>query len=103
MAQLDTVDDRQMSAGARLVAWFGRLFLAIIIPLIAFAVIYAGFIFLRDSEAPRWVIASVAIVWGVGGVAASILGFQRHCRTTTGRVDACVCSHSSSSDPPWRS
>jgi alpha-glucoside transport system permease protein len=42
---------------------------AIIIPLIAFAVIYAGFIFLRDSEAPRWVIASVAIVWGVGGVA----------------------------------
>jgi alpha-glucoside transport system permease protein len=32
-------------------------------------VIYAGFIFLRDSEAPRWVVATVAIVWGVGGVA----------------------------------
>ena len=31
--------------------------------------IYAGFIFLRDSEAPRWIIAAVAIVWGVGGVA----------------------------------
>jgi alpha-glucoside transport system permease protein len=51
------------------VAWLGRLFLAVIIPLIAFAVLYAGFIFLRDSDAPRWVTAAVAIVWGVGGVA----------------------------------
>jgi alpha-glucoside transport system permease protein len=52
-----------------LVSWLGRLFLAIAIPLIAFAVIYAGFIFLRDSQAPRWLTAFVAIVWGVGGVA----------------------------------
>jgi alpha-glucoside transport system permease protein len=43
--------------------------LAISIPLIAFYVLYLGFIFLRDSEAPREVIALVAIVWGVGGVA----------------------------------
>jgi alpha-glucoside transport system permease protein len=43
--------------------------LAVIIPLIAFAVIYAGFIFLRDSDAPQWFIVIVAIVWGVGGVA----------------------------------
>ncbi|HSB90144.1 MAG TPA: sugar ABC transporter permease [Anaerolineales bacterium] len=28
-----------------------------------------GFIFLRDSDAPRGIIALVAIVWGVGGVA----------------------------------
>jgi alpha-glucoside transport system permease protein len=69
MTQLDTVDERDIGAGARLVAWIGRLFLAVIIPLIAFAVIYAGFIFLRDSDAPRWVIAVVAIIWGVGGVA----------------------------------
>jgi alpha-glucoside transport system permease protein len=51
------------------VSWLGRLLLAIAIPLIAFAVIYAGFIFLRDSQAPRWLTALVAIVWGVGGVA----------------------------------
>jgi alpha-glucoside transport system permease protein len=51
------------------VAWLGRVFLAVIIPIIAFLVIYAGFIFLRDSEAPRWVITVIAIIWGVGGVA----------------------------------
>ena len=69
MTQLDTVEERDIGAGARLVAWIGRLFLAVIIPLIAFAVLYAGFIFLRDSEAPKWVIAVVAIIWGVGGIA----------------------------------
>jgi alpha-glucoside transport system permease protein len=69
MAKFDLAEERQASAGARLVAWLGRLFLAVIIPLIAFAVLYAGFIFLRDSDSPRWVTAAVAIVWGVGGVA----------------------------------
>jgi alpha-glucoside transport system permease protein len=54
---------------AEIVGWLGRLLLAIAIPLIAFAVIYVGYIFLRDSQAPRWVTAAVAIIWGVGGVA----------------------------------
>ena len=76
MTQLDTVEERDIGAGARLVAWIGRVFLAVIIPLIAFAVIYAGFIFLRDSEAPRWVIAVVAIIWGVGGVALLYWAFN---------------------------
>jgi len=70
MAQLDTTRDQGGSALTRLIAWFGRLFVAVIIPLLAFIVIYYGFIFLRDTDAPRWVIASVAIVWGVGGIAA---------------------------------
>jgi alpha-glucoside transport system permease protein len=70
MAQLEIPQKHQeMGAGARFVAWLGRIFLAVIIPLIAFAVLYAGFIFLRDSDAPRWVITVIAIVWGVGGVA----------------------------------
>ncbi len=69
MAQIDSVDDRGLSFGARLVSWVGRIFFAVIIPLLAFVVIYYGFIFLRDTDAPRWVVASVAIVWGVGGVA----------------------------------
>jgi alpha-glucoside transport system permease protein len=76
MTQLDTVEERDVGAGARLVAWIGRLFLAVIIPLIAFAVIYAGFIFLRDSDAPKWVIAVVAIIWGVGGVALLYWAFN---------------------------
>jgi alpha-glucoside transport system permease protein len=65
----DSTDERGMSVGARVLALIGRILLAIIIPLIAFAVIYAGFIFLRDSGAPRWVTTVVAIAWGVGGVA----------------------------------
>jgi alpha-glucoside transport system permease protein len=69
MAHLDSVEERQVSAGTRLIAWLGRLFLTVIIPLIAFLVIYQGFIFLRDSDAPRWVITVIAIIWGVGGVA----------------------------------
>jgi alpha-glucoside transport system permease protein len=52
-----------------LVSFFGRIFLAVGIPLIAFYVLYMGFIFLRDSNAPRAIIVLVAIIWGVGGVA----------------------------------
>jgi alpha-glucoside transport system permease protein len=69
MAQIDTGEEREIGAVARIIAWLGRIFLAIIIPLIAFAVIYYGFLFLRDTEAPRWVITIIAIIWGVGGVA----------------------------------
>ena len=69
MAQLGTTQDHKDSALTRLIAWLGRLFVAVIIPLLAFLVIYFGFIFLRDTKADRWVMATVAIVWGVGGVA----------------------------------
>jgi alpha-glucoside transport system permease protein len=69
MVSADTVKKEGGGRVAELVSWVGRLLLAVAIPLIAFAVIYAGFIFLRDSQAPRWVTAGVAIVWGVGGVA----------------------------------
>jgi alpha-glucoside transport system permease protein len=53
----------------RIISLIGRVFVAIIIPLIAFLVLYAGFLFLRDSDAPRGLVAVVAIIWGVGGVA----------------------------------
>lgn len=53
----------------RLVAWLGRVFLAVLIPAVAFVVLYLGFVFLRDSSAPKWLIALVAILWGVGGIA----------------------------------
>jgi len=53
----------------RILSFIGRVLLAISIPLIAFFVLYQGFLFLRDSDAPRAIIALVAIVWGVGGVA----------------------------------
>jgi len=62
--------DARESTGARLVALILRVALAIAIPLIAFFVLYQGFLFLRDSDAPKAVIVLVAIIWGVGGVAA---------------------------------
>jgi len=70
MAQFRAAEGPKPSAAVRFVAWLGRFFVAVVIPLIAFAVIYAGFVFLRDSQAPKWLTALVAIVWGVGGVAA---------------------------------
>jgi alpha-glucoside transport system permease protein len=69
VAQLDMTPTREGNALTGILSWLGRVFIAVIIPLLAFVVIYYGFIFLRDSAAPRWVIATVAIVWGVGGVA----------------------------------
>lgn len=46
-----------------------RILAAIIIPVITFWVLYAGFLFLRDSNASKGVVTIVAILWGVGGVA----------------------------------
>lgn len=63
-----TIDSGQKPLG-RTITWILRLVLAILIPLIAFFVLYQGFIFLRGSNAAKWIITLVAIVWGVGGVA----------------------------------
>jgi alpha-glucoside transport system permease protein len=47
-----------------------RILFSLFVPIATFVGLYAGFRFLRDSNAPKEVIAVVAIVWGVGGVAA---------------------------------
>ena len=70
MTTLETAELEERSRLSRFVAWILRFGLAVIIPIIAFVVLYYGFIFLRDSDAPRWFITIVAIIWGVGGVAA---------------------------------
>jgi alpha-glucoside transport system permease protein len=46
-----------------------RILTAIFVPVITFYVLYQGFIFLRRSNAPIALLTSVAIIWGVGGVA----------------------------------
>jgi alpha-glucoside transport system permease protein len=46
-----------------------RILLSLFVPIATFIILYAGFMFLRDSTASKWVIAIVAIFWGVGGVA----------------------------------
>ncbi len=48
----------------------GRVVVSIFVPLVTFIILWQIFIFLRDSQAPRIVIAAVAIALGVGGVAA---------------------------------
>ena len=46
----------------------GRVVVSIIVPLLTFLVLWQGFIFLRDTEANRFLVVIIAIVWGVGGV-----------------------------------
>jgi alpha-glucoside transport system permease protein len=69
MKALQGLDDQHQSFLGRLIAFLGRIAIAIGLPSIAFYVLYRGFLFLRDSQAPQGVVAAVAIVWGVGGVA----------------------------------
>lgn len=60
----------EMGTGSRVLANILRVLLIVAIPLIAFFVMYQGFLFLKDGNAPKWLITVVAIIWGVGGVAA---------------------------------
>lgn len=48
----------------------GRVLVSIFVPVVMFTVLWQGFLFLRDSDAPQLVLVLVAIIWGVGGVAA---------------------------------
>lgn len=75
MATADEVQRQELGGGqepegtlSKIISFIGRLAVTVGIPLFAFAAIYAGFIFLRDSNAPKWVITVVAIIWGVGGI-----------------------------------
>jgi alpha-glucoside transport system permease protein len=69
MKVLQDVQDQPQSFWSKLVALLGRIALAVGIPAVAFYVLYRGFLFLRDSQAPEGIVAVVAIIWGVGGVA----------------------------------
>ena len=69
MKTLNGTSKQNQSLGVNIISFIGRVLVAISIPLIAFYILYQGFIFLRDSDAPRVTIALVAIIWGVGGVA----------------------------------
>jgi len=56
-----------------LLEWFtttiGQITVALLVPSITVFIMIKGFIFLRDGDAPKYIIALVAIIWGVGGVA----------------------------------
>ncbi len=61
--------EKPATLGQRITANLGRIIFALLIPVVTAVVMIAGFRFLRDSNAPKLVIAAVAILWGVGGVA----------------------------------
>jgi alpha-glucoside transport system permease protein len=54
----------------RLLTLLLRIALPVGILVIAFVVMYLGFDFLREGNAPKWLVVIVAIIWGVGGVAS---------------------------------
>ena len=53
--------------------WFasgiGQILVSLFVPALTFLILWQGFIFLRNANAPKLVIVLVAVVWGVGGVA----------------------------------
>jgi alpha-glucoside transport system permease protein len=51
----------------------GRVLISLLVPVVTFLVMWQGFIFLRDGDAPKLVTALVAIIWGVGGVGVLFL------------------------------
>jgi len=65
----DRAQRADLSLAARITANILRLALAIVIPALAFFILYIGFIFLRAGDAPKWLISLIAVVWGVGGIA----------------------------------
>lgn len=68
-ASLEGDTGRPDRDGAWLVGIAGRVFVSVAVPLVAFVVLWQGFLFLRTNDAPKVVTAAVAIAWGVGGVA----------------------------------
>ncbi|MBK7203909.1 MAG: sugar ABC transporter permease [Anaerolineae bacterium] len=68
MQQL-TTRAQPKSSLERLITLVVQALISLFVPVLTFLVLYAGFRFLRESDAPKGIIALVAIIWGVGGVA----------------------------------
>jgi alpha-glucoside transport system permease protein len=58
------------SAVAKTGTLLARVLLSLFVPIVTFLVLLAGFQFLKSSDAPKGVVAIVAVIWGVGGVGA---------------------------------
>jgi len=55
--------------GSELLTWLYRIVLSVVVPVVFFIVMRAGFIWLRRGNANQVLIAAVAILWGIGGFA----------------------------------
>jgi alpha-glucoside transport system permease protein len=63
------VPSKKIGVLAWAAANISRLVISLFVPVVTFLVLWQGFLFLRDSNAPQIVIVIVSIIWGVGGVA----------------------------------
>jgi alpha-glucoside transport system permease protein len=74
MANMDNFREDKSGRQGGLFTWLAtnliRIIISLVVPLGLFLVLWQGFVFLRNSQAPQIVLIVVAIVWGVGGVAA---------------------------------
>jgi alpha-glucoside transport system permease protein len=64
-------DSRTKSRGPMdwLATGIGQILASIFVPIMTFIVLWQGFVFLRNNQAPQLVMVLVSILWGVGGVA----------------------------------
>ncbi len=66
------LNNSSRSLPAAAIGWLttnlGRILLSLFVPVLTFLFLWRGFLFLRDTAAPQFVIVIVAIIWGVGGV-----------------------------------
>jgi alpha-glucoside transport system permease protein len=60
---------RDMDSQNGFLSTAGRLFIGILMIIIMGVILITGFLFLRDTTLPKWVVAITAIIWGLGGAA----------------------------------
>lgn len=64
---IERVDTQPNRISEWITSTIGRILISLFVPVLTFVVLWQGFVFLRDSNAPKLVIVLVAIIWGVGG------------------------------------
>jgi len=65
---MDLTDVNRTSPSRWITQNLGRLLLALAVLVMVFYALWQGFIFLRNTDAPRMVVALMAVLWGGGGI-----------------------------------
>ncbi len=73
LAQANSPSPNNGNLFNKIIAWFGstlgKIFVSIFVPAVTFIVLWQGYLFLSEANAPQILQVIVAIVWGVGGIA----------------------------------
>ena len=72
LAQANSPSPNNGNLFNKIIAWFGstlgKIFVSIFVPAVTFIVLWQGYLFLSEANAPQILQVIVAIVWGVGGL-----------------------------------